>query len=381
MSRVTTCGADGDPDIRTIGVEEEFLIVDPRTGKTVPAVDDLLSAASRARPATRSRTVLEHEMKREQIEAVSPPCRSIEELAREVLAGRRLADRAARGIGLRIAASGTDASGESSHLSSAPRYRSIAQRFQLTATEQLTCGLHVHVSIADEEEGVAVIDRIRPWLAVVLALSSNSPVWSGVDSGFSSYRYQAWARWPSSGPFEVFGSAAAYRRLVDGMIASGVLLDEGMVYFDARLGAHSPTIEIRVADVCLLASHTVGIAALVRGLVDTAAAEWRRGVPADPLPAALARMAMWTASRHGLEQTLIHPVSGEPAPAGAAVAALLDHVAPALSAAGDLDVVRAFVGEITRNGTGAARQRALLRAGAPLERLVREVTELTSSAQ
>ena len=156
----------------------------------------------------------------------------------------------------------------------------MARAFGLTAQEQLTCGCHVHVQVESDEEGVAVLDRIQPWLATLLALSANSPFWQGVDSSYASFRYQAWGRWPCSGPTEWFGSAEASHETVGQMVRTGTLLDTGMVYFDARLSQHYPTLEVRIADVCLRHEDAVLIAALVRALVETEARAWQQDTAA-----------------------------------------------------------------------------------------------------
>jgi len=140
----------------------------------------------------------------------------------------------------------------------------MAELFGLTAHEQLTCGCHVHVGISDADEGVAVLDRVGPWLATLLALSANSPFWQGRDSEYASFRYQVWGRWPSSGPAGPFGTSRAYRETIEQMVDSGTLIDPGMVYFDARLSERYPTVEIRIADVCLRAEDAVLVAALAR---------------------------------------------------------------------------------------------------------------------
>ena len=178
-----------------------------------------------------------------------------------------MADEAARSVGARAVALGTSPLPTTPTLVPQPRYLNMAARFGLTLQEQLTCGFHVHVRIRSAEEGVAILDRIRIWLPVVLALSGNSPFWRGTDSGYASFRYQAWSRWQTAGPCERFGSAREYRRHVQSLLATGVLLDEGMVYFDARLSRSHPTVEVRIADVCLEAGHATAIAALVRALV------------------------------------------------------------------------------------------------------------------
>jgi glutamate---cysteine ligase / carboxylate-amine ligase len=171
------------------------------------------------------------------------------------------------------------------------RYLQMARAFGLTAYEQLTCGCHVHVEVSSEEEGVAALDRIAPWLAVLLALSGNSPFWQGRDSAYASFRYQVQGRWPSAGPADFFGGAAAYRRTVAQMVATGTLLDTGMVYFDARLSQRYPTLEIRIADVCLHADDAVLIAALARALVETDARRWRQGTAPPRWRGELLRLA------------------------------------------------------------------------------------------
>ena len=123
-----------------------------------------------------------------------------------------------------------------------------------------------------------MLDRIGPWLPVLLAMSANSPFWNGVDSGYASYRSQVWQRWPTAGPTGTFGSAAAYRQVIDDLVATGAALDRAMIYFDARLSERYPTLEIRVADVCLRAEDTVLIGALARALVETSAREAADGV-------------------------------------------------------------------------------------------------------
>ena len=151
--------------------------------------------------------------------------------------------------GVRAVALGTSPLPVTPETTPNPRYERMGRLYGLLQQEQLTCGCHVHVSVASDEEGVAVLDRIRVWLPVLVAMSTNSPFWQGRDTGYAGYRTQVWARWPSAGPVEVHGSPAAYRALVESLLATGAVLDQGMVYFDARLSASYPTIEVRVPDV------------------------------------------------------------------------------------------------------------------------------------
>lgn len=369
--------------LRTVGVEEEFLLVDPETGRPTAAVETALAAAHRGTslaediPAEQLTPTMEREVKQEQIEAVSPPSDSIDELATAILAGRRVADAAAQSVGARAVALATSVLPVSTHAARDSRYEAMATQFGLTFREQLTCGFHVHVAIESDEEGVAVLDRIRPWLPILLALSSNSPFWMGQDTEYASYRYQAWSRWPSAGPYDIFGSAQAYRSTVSSLLNTGVLLDRGMVYFDARLCTHYPTVEIRMADVCLDPEVSVAIAALVRALVETAAQEWRTGCAPEPVPTGLLRLAMWSASRFGIEEDLVNPLLGEPCEARVAVDALLAHVQAALTSSGDAARVAGTVARVFREGTGARLQRDTFERTRSLSAVVAGCIELT----
>jgi carboxylate-amine ligase len=253
----------------------------------------------------------------------------------------------------------------------------MSSQFGITMREQLTCGLHVHVGVESDDEGVAVLDRIRPRLHALLALSGNSPFWCGEGTGYDSYRYQVWARWPSSGPYEPFGSAAAYRGRVRSMLETGVVRDPGMVYFDARLSDHLPTVEIRVPDVCMDAEHVVAIAALTRALVETAARDWLRGVEPIRTPTAVLRLAMWSASRYGLGASLVEPETGREAEARTVIDALLRHAEPALRESGDLSRTAAAVAGILEGGTGAERQRRMMRESGEPRAVVADAIEVT----
>jgi carboxylate-amine ligase len=237
------------------------------------------------------------------------------------------------------------------------RYLKMRERFGITAAEQLSNGFHVHVGIESREEGVGILDRIRVWSPVLLALSANSPFWQGSDTGYASYRHQVWSRWPTTGPTDLFGSAEAYEHHRAALLSTQVPLDAGMLYFDARLCEHHPTVEVRVADVCLDAIHVSVIATIIRALVETAARAWTKGEPAAPVPASLIRTWFWQASQCGIEAKLIDPAAGAPAPAGDVVARLLETIGPVLAEYGELSAVETVITQILREGTGARRQR------------------------
>jgi carboxylate-amine ligase len=212
---------------------------------------------------------------------------------------------------------------------------------------------------------------------VLIALSANSPFWHGEDTGYASYRSQVWNRWPSAGPLEILGSPDAYHQLVHDMVSTGVALDEGMIYFDARLSRHYPTVEFRVADVCLRPENTVLLAGIARGLVETAAREWREGVEPVAVPSALLRLAGWKASRWGLRGELLDPVTSRPAPALAVVNSLINHLREALEGIGDLHRVEELVDDLLHVGTGAVRQLEVLHRTGALEDVVADAANCT----
>ncbi|WP_144629442.1 glutamate--cysteine ligase [Arthrobacter woluwensis] len=349
--------------MRTFGVEEELLIVSADSGWPLPLARAVLDAAARSGPGSCPGPALTTEFKQEQIEVNTRPCETAEGLRAEIVAGRSLADDAARTVGARIAASGTPPLMHTTPTEGDQRYSTLSRRFGMVAREQITCGFHVHVSVDSRDEGVAVLDRIRPWLPVLLALSANSPFWNGEDTGFASYRTQIWSRWPSAGPAELFGTAAGYDATIARLIRTGVLLDEGMVYFDARLCRHQPTVEVRIADICLRADDAVVLAAAVRALVETAAAEWLAGVPAPAVRTDTLRLADWQASRFGLRGELLDAATGDPRPASAVVEDFAAHLEAALDGAGDLPLVRDGIARIRERGSGERLQRQAFGGG------------------
>ncbi|MFB6614183.1 glutamate--cysteine ligase [Streptomyces sp. NPDC056367] len=367
--------------MRSVGVEEELLLVDPGTGEPLALSAAVMSAASREGNGANAPVegALESELKCEQVEFATRPVLRMGELAEEIVRWRAEAARHAADAGGAVAALATSPLPVRPSTVPKERYRWVSRQFGLTGQEQLTCGCHVHVSVASDDEGVGVLDRIRPWLPVLTALSANSPFWQGQDSAYASYRSRVWNRLPSAGPTDVFGSAEHYHRQVGDMLATGVLRDDGMIYFDARLSASYPTVEIRVADVCLEPGTPVLLASLARALVETAARDWRAGLPPARIGVGLLRLAAWQAAKSGLDGPLLDPRSMSPAPPAVVLDVLLDHVRAALDDNGDLELARAGVARLLERGNGARLQRRLLHTSGDLRAVVAECTRLTTA--
>lgn len=343
----------------TVGVEEEFVLVDPDTGAPFPG-NTAVADAGKALGID-----LQLELSTCQIETATPPCTSTSQLRTELLRTRRLAAEAATAAGARLLATGVPPLGPAPRsITDVPRYRRLAEHFGQLG-EQVICGCHVHVSVPDRDTATAVCNYLRPWLPALLALAANSPIAGGRDTGYASWRHMLWSRWPSAGPPPHFESAAHYDATVAEMLEHETILDTAMLYWDVRLSAHLPTIEVRVADVPATADHAVLLATLIRGLVVTAHAALHRGHTATPLDTHRLRAAYWRAARDGIDGHGIDPVTGHLVPATEPILRLLDHIRPALERTGDYQQAHQAVQAVLARGNGAIQQRRTLDTGTP----------------
>jgi carboxylate-amine ligase len=169
-----------------------------------------------------------------------------------------------------------------------------------------------------------------------------------------------WERWPTVGPTPYLRSLEEYETLVADLEASGAMLDEGMLYWYARLSARYPTVEIRMGDVCPTLDDAVLLAAMARALVATLLDEIGDGRPAPEVPHPLLTAAHWRAAHDGLEGPNIDMTTRAAVPAWHLMRQLFDHVRPQLQRHGDLDLATVLMGRLRSRGTGAARQRAVL---------------------
>ena len=305
---------------------------------------------------------VQQELMRFQVETATPVCTSLDDLGRELARLRRLAADAAASLGCRLVASGIAPyrTPGLAAITDQPRYRKLARRYgPLAAQAGSTCGCHVHVGVPSRDLGVQVLARLRPWLAPLLAITVNSPIADGRDTAWASSRYRAWSRWPTAKPPAVWPDAAAYDATVRGLIEQSAAVDERGIYFLARLSPRYPTVEVRVADVCLDAGIAVLLAGLTRALVATALAETRRGTPVPAVPARWVSAALAAAARRGLAGPGADPFTGQAADARTLRSRLLDHAYPALSDRGDAQTITGLLRQLDDRGTGADRQRAL----------------------
>ncbi|QMU69640.1 glutamate--cysteine ligase [Streptacidiphilus sp. P02-A3a] len=360
----------------TIGVEEEYLLLDPGSGLPVPRGARVRAAAERAGSAE-GREV-EPELLQAQVEVGTPVCGTLREVHGNLTRLREAVATAAAKAGCRMAACGAAPVRASTPVpvTAEQRYREISRAAPQLVDEQLINGMHVHVGIPDRDSGVAVLNRIRPWLPLLVALGANSPLWDGRDTGFASWRTVVFDRWPVSGPPPAFHDAADYRARTQALLDADMILDRGQLYWQARLSERYPTIEIRTLDVQLEVQDAVTLAGVVRALVADALRDHRRAVPVPDLPDELLAAATWQAARHGLDGNLMDPLTRRPGTARAAVDSLLRHIAPAAEEAGDLERVCSGIERLLARGNAAQRQRRAFSQGG-----LEAVLELVTAAE
>jgi carboxylate-amine ligase len=345
-------------DLPTVGVEEEYLLLDRSTGHPTPLAE-AVRAAARLQPGLDPDDV-QGELLQAQVEVATPVCHDLAAVGGHLLRLRHELSAAAEAHAARLVAVGAAPTHDGAAVvTDEPRYRDIHAGAPGLVDEQLINGMHVHVAVPSRAAGVEVLNRLRCELPLLLALSANSPFWRGRDSGFQSWRAVHFDRWPVQGPPPQFADADDYDHRVETLLATGAIRDRGQLYWDMRVSERYPTVEVRVADVQLRVDEAVLLTGLVRALVITAQRDAAADTRYDVTPFEVLRAASGAAARHGLDGELYDTSRGCLRRAGDALADLLDRVDDALTDAGDDTQVHRLIDRQLREGNGATRQRAV----------------------
>lgn len=366
---------DGLHSTETIGVEEEFHVVDLGTRELVGRAPELLDELPMGSFSA--------ELHRSVVESNSVVVTTLDDLRADLVGLRRTLIRVAEERGLGIAAAGTVPLVGIEHRSvtTSARFTRMLEDYQMLVREQLICGAQVHVQLEDRDVAVAVAQRIAPALPVLIALTASSPYWMGAESGYASVRSLVWQRWPTAGSAGSVSTAAEHDQLVADLILSGTISDPKMIYFDVRPSPHLPTLELRVCDACPDVDDVVMLAGLFRALVRRECDALATGRPAVVPAAPLMRAANWRAARSGLEGQLVDLSSSpRPMPAEEAVNGLLERLHPYLEASGDLEQVTGLVQRALSRGTSSALQRRAYEKRGRLADVVDLVLEQTRGA-
>lgn len=336
----------------TIGVEEEFLVVDVESRGLVQQAPELIDGAS---------SLGEHvcaELNLSQIEVDTPVCTDLADVGASLRSMREALRDAGEPLGIAPAAVATHPFSSWRQVAvdtDAERYEQMADRFRLLAREHVICGCHVHIGVEDPVEQMAVLRAARAWVPTLLALSTNSPYWQDEDSGYASYRTVVWTRWPTAGMPPAVESPGQLRALVEQLVAADAIEDETHLYWWVRPSLRHPTVEFRVCDTFLFVDDAVAVAGLIRALCWTALHEPQTlgTVPHDQV----LRSAMWRAARYGLRRELVDCWQGRLRPAQDVVLDLVEAARPGLDHFNDSAVVEGLIGRLLDRGTGASAQR------------------------
>ena len=351
--------------MRTFGIEEEFQFLEP--GTMHPAqVGAVVFQRMSDDPAWHD--ITHKEFLASQVEHASTVFSNIADARTSLLEFRRKVADLADELGVVVASVGTPpATTPVPTITDVARYHRVVRDMGgLIADHQLS-GLHVHVGVPDREGGVIALNAARPWMPLLTAMSGNSPLWRGYDTGYESWRTVLLRRWTTSGCPPSFVDAADYDRRIRRLLGIGGTADLALIAWAVRLSEHLPTIEFRMGDAQLDAESTLLITALCRALVThsldapeatDAAANASADVPPELLSAALVHSAQF-----GVQHEVFDPVSGGLAPAADALNGFIRVLERELTESGDLDAVREASARLLRDGTGADRQRAAFTQG------------------
>ncbi|MEV0680163.1 glutamate--cysteine ligase [Actinosynnema sp. NPDC050436] len=360
----------------TVGVEEEYLVVDPVSRAVRP---DGPRIAERAADVLGGR--VGSEFTRFQVETRTDPHDRVGELGEQIDELRTTVAHAAAEQGLRVVSSGSPVLGEVTPppVTDGSRYTASSDHFRALDDEQSVCACHVHVGLADRAQALRVSNHLRPWLPALVALAANSPYWAGRDTGYASWRAMTWARWPAAGAPPYFRSPGHYDDLVGRLRETGAIMDSGGVYWDVRPSHHVPTLEVRVADAATTTEEAQLCTALVRALTDTALDAIAAGEP-DPTPGQeVLRAACWRAARDGLTGHVTDPRTERLVPVQSLVADLVSHTRTAAERYDDHHFIEQAWQRLREHGGGADRQRSVHRRHRRLADVVDHLTITTQT--
>jgi carboxylate-amine ligase len=339
----------------TLGIEEEFQVVDPETRQLKSHISALFAEGEK-----RLKDEIKREMHDAVIEVGTPICRDIKEARREITRLRREIITLTKENGLAIASAGTH---PISHWADVPitphaRYDQIVYELQMLARANLIFGLHVHVAVEDPETRIQVMNATRYFLPHIFALSVNSPFWCGHDTGWKSYRAKVFERFPRTGLPDHFDRLSDYNEYVETLIKTNTIDNPKKIWWDVRPHPFFPTLEYRICDVPMRVDETLCFAALFQALTVKLYRIFRKNMGWRPYRRMLLNENKQRAARFGTGGKLIDFGKGEEVEYTALLDELLEFIDDVVDELGSREEVY-YAREILRRGTGADRQLAV----------------------
>jgi len=371
--------AFGKSDPYTLGVEEEYMLLDPETFDLVQHVDTVLAAIA----GHEFEAHVNPELMQSVLEVATPVCRTPADVDHALRQLRMYVTGIAQEQGLRVGSAGTHPFSlfERQRITARDRYRNLVDQLQYIARRELIFGLHVHVAVDDPDKAIQVVNGLLPHLASLLALSASSPFWRGEPTGLSSSRQMVFAAFPRSGPPPRFRDYADYAAVVGQLEKTGCIADYTHIWWDIRLHPRLGTIEIRVCDAVTRVEDAVAIAAYCQSLVKLLCERYEAGEQIPSYHRILTTENKWLAARYGLEAPVMDLATGRRnrVPIAQLVRRTLKELEPharELGADRELEGVREIVGR----GNGADLQQRIFNANRDIVEVVQEIAAATEIA-
>ena len=360
----------------TIGVEEEYLLVDKATRDLAASPPDELMERCAERLGTR----VTPEFLRSQLEIGTAVCASVEEARQQLIELRAGIAEIAADYGLAPIAASTHpfARWLDQQHTARERYDGLARDLQAAARRLLICGMHVHAGIEEPDLRIDLMNQVKYFLPHLLALSTSSPFWGGQDTGLMSYRLTVFDALPRTGVPEQLGSYGEFERLASHLIEAGLIEDASKIWWDVRPSSRFPTLEMRMTDTCTNLEDSLSIAALYQSLLSMLFRLRRQNQRWRVYPVLCVQENRWRAQRYGVTDTLVDFGKGEQVAYVELLNEIIDLVredAERLHCLASVEHAR----EIVRRGTSAQSQVAVYResldAGADEQEALRRVVD------
>jgi carboxylate-amine ligase len=371
--------AFGKSDPYTLGVEEEYMLLDGGTFDLVQHIDTVLAAIS----GHELETQINAELMQSVLEISTPVCRTAADVDRELRRLRGYVTSVAKKDDLRVGSAGTHPFSlfERQRITARDRYRHLVDQLQYVARRELIFGLHVHVAVDDPEKAIQVVNGLVAHLSSLLALSASSPFWRGEPTGLSSSRQMVFAAFPRSGPPPRFRDYADYAEVVGQLEKTGCIADYTHIWWDIRPHPRLGTIEIRICDAVTRVEDAVALAAFCQALVKHYCERHDRGDEMPSYHRILTTENKWLAARYGLEAPVMDLATGRRnrVPVAQLVRRTLRDIEPHARELGcerELEGIR----EILARGNGSDRQRRIFNANRDIVEVAREIANATEAA-
>jgi carboxylate-amine ligase len=369
----------GAGDQYTLGVEEEYMLLDGESFDLVQHVDTVLSAAQNGELTDR----IGPELMQSVVEISTPVCKSVADVDAELRKLRGLVSGIAGERGMRVGSAGTHPFSlfERQRITARDRYRNLVDQLQYVARRELIFGLHIHVAVDDPEKAIKVTSALLLHLPDFLALSANSPFWRGEATGLASSRQMVFAAFPRSGPPPRFRDYADYAEVVGQLEKTGCIADYTHIWWDIRLHPRFGTIEIRVMDAVTRVEETVALTAYVQALVKHYAERFDSAAELPSFHRILISENKWLGARYGLEAPVMDLATGRRnrVPVAQLIRRTLREIEPharELGAERELEGIKDILGK----GNGADRQLRVFNANRDIVEVASEIADATEAA-